>query len=98
MKPVEREYWINSIEPHKCGPVTVTLHEDGLTVRYAGDPGPPLLVLSANDLVDLAKIESAQDELAWLREEAKAALMTIQECRDELRGIVRVMRGDHAAQ
>lgn len=93
MKTVEREYWVNSTDPHKCGPVTVTLHEDGLTVRHTGDPGPPLLVLSASDLVDLAKVESAQSELTWLREEAKAALATIKECRDELRGMVRVVRG-----
>lgn len=93
MKAVSREYWSDSSDPHKVGPIRVTLSEGGLSISWVGD-ARPIVALKPEDLVDLASVEAAESDLRWLREEAKAALDDLKLARDEMRSLVRVVRGE----
>lgn len=95
--PVSREYWSNSSDPHRCGPITIVLAEDGLAVYWTGAESP-ILRIKLEELITLVKVENEQAELDWIREEAKGALFTIKEarqvmedCRNEIRATLKVV-------
>lgn len=96
-KECRREYFVAHHDPHRTGPIVVTLADHGVVVQWAGASGPPLLHLSAVNLVTISRIERAESDLEFLREEAKAAVAQIMEVRDELRAMVTAVRGGSTA-
>lgn len=86
-----REYWSDSSDPHKCGPIRVTLCDEGLVLAWAGD-ARPVLALKPDQLMDMVAVAAAESDLAYLREEATAAVQAITDARDELRGMMQVLR------
>ena len=91
-----REYWSNSSDPHKVGPVRVTLAEEGLVIAWAGDT-TPIIALKPAELMDLARVTAADNELQHLRELALDAVATIETMRDEMRGMLGVVKASTAA-
>jgi len=93
LKHHRREYFVTHPDPHRNGPIVVTLADRGIVVQWAGADGAPLLCLSPADLMTVARIERAESDLQWLREEAEQAVAAIKESRDELRSMIRAVRG-----
>lgn len=94
---MSREYDSGHSDPHKAGPIVVTLGETGLAVTWLG-ADKPMLTLRPRDLVDLAQVTHNESDLAWLRGEAESALLTlrtvvaeIEALRDELRATMKVV-------
>lgn len=95
-REITREYWSDSSDPHKVGPIRVTLSDGGLVIAWSGDTRP-ILALAPREMMDLARVTAADNEMQHLREMACEAVTTIQLMQDEMRGMLGVVKASTAA-